>query len=406
MTTEVTPQPRHLAIAVAVLLGALGLVAWWSSPAPAQPSAGPAPAPTYSFVARADNPVDALAASSVAGQLGAPVYLTFPANLDEQAAQGLSATDPDVVVLAGGTAALSDTVKEQIEQLLPDATIVRKAGFGRTETARLVNELTVELGIYRPVLAGATVAGDVGIDGTLTVAGTDVAAALQALSARVDALEADLTAADDRIASLEATLAGVTRDGSTLTFSGMNVQVVNGNGSTGATNGLGNLIVGYNEDYSDTGCKPSPSNCQYHGDGTADPRSGSHNLIIGVDHTYSSYGGLVTGRNNTISGKFASVTGGERNAAPGNYASVSGGAGNTASGNWASVSGGVANTASGGVASVSGGLGNTASGHWASVSGGANNTASADYASVAGGRGGIVADAYDSRIGNSDFPDS
>ncbi len=33
------------------------------------------PLPTVAFVARADSPVDALAAAGVAGQLGAPVYL-------------------------------------------------------------------------------------------------------------------------------------------------------------------------------------------------------------------------------------------------------------------------------------------------------------------------------------------
>ncbi|NQT19224.1 MAG: hypothetical protein HQ592_05930, partial [Planctomycetes bacterium] len=63
--------------------------------------------------------------------------------------------------------------------------------------------------------------------------------------AHVDALEA-------RIASLEALLAGVSRAGSDITFSAVNVQIVNGTGSTdGAVNGVGNLIVGYNEERGD-----------------------------------------------------------------------------------------------------------------------------------------------------------
>jgi hypothetical protein len=61
----------------------------------------------------------------------------------------------------------------------------------------------------------------------------------------VDALEA-------RIAKLEELLAGVTRSGSNITFSGVNVQIVSGRGSTdGTVNGTGNLIVRYNEERGD-----------------------------------------------------------------------------------------------------------------------------------------------------------
>jgi hypothetical protein len=40
------------------------------------------------------------------------------------------------------------------------------------------------------------------------------------------------------------------------------------------------------------------------------------------------------------------------------------------------------------------------------VSGGSTNIASGSRASVAGGRGGTVAGDYDSRIGDTDFPDA
>lgn len=93
------------------------------------------------------------------------MYLTFPDALHDEAAEGLQASDPQVVVLAGGSAALSEAVEQQIRDLLPEATVRRFAGTNRTETAKLVNELTAELGVSRPVVAGATVAGDVGIDG-------------------------------------------------------------------------------------------------------------------------------------------------------------------------------------------------------------------------------------------------
>lgn len=425
MSIELQVGWRQFAVALAVTAGAAVLVGWWSSPARSQ-GTGPAEVDTFAFVARADNPVDALAASSAAGQLGAPVYLTFPDSLDEQAAEGLKDANPQVVVLAGGTAALSEAVEQQIAELLPDAQIRRFAGAGRTETAKLANELTGELGVDRPVLAGATVAGDVGIDGTLTVAGTDIASALQTLTARIDtlegridALEGDMTTADGRIDTLEgalatangridtleadlatangridtlegdlatangridaleSTFAGVSRTGDLLTFSGMNVQVTSGSGATGGTiNGLGNLIVGYNTDNESGSLK---------GDNSDDIRTGSHNLIVGDDHTYSSYGAIVAGYDNATTAPSTSVTGGVTNIAAGSFASVSGGFDNTASGYSASVTGGINNTASSYFTSVSGGFLNTASFHSASVSGGRENTASDFQASVSGG---------------------
>jgi hypothetical protein len=47
---------------------------------------------------------------------------------------------------------------------------------------------------------------------------------------------------------LEAILQGVARTGNDIEFSGVNVNIVNGTGTTdGTVNGPGNLIVGYNE---------------------------------------------------------------------------------------------------------------------------------------------------------------
>lgn len=51
---------------VAVAVTVVGLVVWWAALAASQPDS-PDPVATYAFVARADNPVDALATSSVAG---------------------------------------------------------------------------------------------------------------------------------------------------------------------------------------------------------------------------------------------------------------------------------------------------------------------------------------------------
>jgi hypothetical protein len=182
--------------------------------------------------------------------------------------------------------------------------------------------------------------------------------------AYVNALEA-------RIAALEAKLSGLTRSGNDFVITNANLYIQSGSGATdGALNGKGNLIVGYNELR-----------------GTGDLRTGSHNLIVGKQHNYSSYGGIVVGYNNTISGTYSSVSGGSGNTASGDKSSVSGGVLNTASSYVSSVSGGDSNTASGWISSISGGQYNTAGGYLgSSVSGGQYNTASGLYSSVSGGR--------------------
>ncbi len=127
---------------------------------------------------------------------------------------------------------------------------------------------------------------------------------------------------------------------------GVNLHLRNNSGITASQNGLGNLIIGYDE-------KP-----------TTTLRFGSHNLIIGPYHNFTSYGGLVAGYRNTVSGPCASVSAGCDNTASNYYGSVSGGTRNTASGEYSSVSGGLFNTASGLVASVSGGSSRSAGGQY------------------------------------------
>jgi formylglycine-generating enzyme required for sulfatase activity len=182
--------------------------------------------------------------------------------------------------------------------------------------------------------------------------------------------KSDVAALEARVAALETLLANVIRDGNDLTFSNMNVHIVNGSGYTETTGGTGNLIVGYNESR-----------------GGGDNRTGSHNIIVGREQDYTSFGGIVAGAHNTVSGAYASVTGGADNTAAANYSSVSAGISNQASGNYSGVSGGNSNQATDYYASVSGGANNRAMASSASVSGGGNNIASGMYASVAGGGG-------------------
>ncbi len=208
----------------------------------------------------------------------------------------------------------------------------------------------------------------------------DALASTQASLSDAEDLLAETSAA---LSDVQALLEGVSRTDSAIVISGANLQVVDGSGNTaGATNGLGNIIIGYNE-------------------GTAETqRTGSHNLIVGIGHAWTSFSGIVAGENNLISARAACVLGGKDNQATQLYSSVCGGSDNTASGQYASVGGGFSNTASGTNAAISGGCENSAtntysavsggqagvaSGFWSSVTGGFTNKATAEHSAVSGG---------------------
>ncbi|PIE70462.1 MAG: hypothetical protein CSA22_07855 [Deltaproteobacteria bacterium] len=137
----------------------------------------------------------------------------------------------------------------------------------------------------------------------------------------VESLEKRIALLEAELAKVTPLLKGMVRAGNTLILTNMNLQIVNGKGKTESTNGNGNLIIGYNE-----------SKDAKH--------SGSHNIVVGPDNTYTSYGGIVTGRNNAVSGKYAVAVGGENQSASGDYSGVFGGKNNKATGPHTSVSGG------------------------------------------------------------------
>ena len=203
---------------------------------------------------------------------------------------------------------------------------------------------------------------------------------IEALQAQVTELQAQVDGNSVGITTFEDLLDGMYRDDSsgydTLVFTGMNLQLVNGTGSTDGTSldaeGTGNLIIGYNHSR----------------DWAENIRTGSHNLVIGDlnNYTANSFGGMVVGLYNEIDGRYASVSGGKFNTASGEGSSVSGGYDNEASGHASSVSGGLYNDASYGYSSVSGGRDNTASGYISSISGGWRNTASGLNSFVSGGQ--------------------
>jgi hypothetical protein len=161
-----------------------------------------------------------------------------------------------------------------------------------------------------------------------------------------------LAALQARVAQLESLLTHFSRSGNTVTLTGANLQIVNGTGSTVNPNGLGNLIVGYNEERVPSEDFPVVQNT----------RTGSHNVIVGRGLNYASWGGIVVGLYNGLEADHASVIGGDHNTATATGAVVVGGSVNTASGINATVSGGHENSAGGIFSVVSGGYGRTVSG--------------------------------------------
>jgi hypothetical protein len=213
--------------------------------------------------------------------------------------------------------------------------------------------------------------------------------------------EKDKKGLEQRVAALEDLLKHFSREDNEVFLTGANLHIRNGLGRTecgelggepitDCPNGLGNLIVGYNElrrppVIEDESKAASSENLNV--------RTGSHNVVVGAEHNFSRFGGLVVGLRNEISGDFASVSGGVNNTASGFFAAasgessvVSGGEANTASGFLSVVSGGSSNAASGANSVVIGGNVNTASGEGAVVSGGSGNMANGVFfATVSGG---------------------
>jgi hypothetical protein len=108
--------------------------------------------PSAVFLARSDIPVDALGAGAQAAPLGAPVLVTPPHVLDRDTAAALADLSPRLVVVAGGPAAISQGVLDEVAALLPGAEIRRVAGPTRTATAAALARLPAELPYGRPVL--------------------------------------------------------------------------------------------------------------------------------------------------------------------------------------------------------------------------------------------------------------
>lgn len=135
------------------------------------------------------------------------------------------------------------------------------------------------------------------------------------------------TYADGKVAPVADKLVHFSRSGNEVYITGANLNIRNGTGVTYQTlNGLGNLIVGYNELRTGTGA--------------TNTRTGSHNVILGFNQNYSSAGAFVSGAVNSSTNFFASVIGGTGNTSGGHYSVVVGGYDNQATGDWSTVLGG------------------------------------------------------------------
>lgn len=163
----------------------------------------------------------------------------------------------------------------------------------------------------------------------LTVANTKLTEANAALQVTLNAAKADISTVSVKVAALDTKAADIIPGlgeylkidkttalqgvrGPHIMFKGVNVHVQSGSGATDNNaapfTGLGNLIIGYNEN------TPTPTLA----------RTGSHNLVGGGMNSFSSVGGIVFGYQNTISGPYANVVGGSVNVAQGPNSTVYG----------------------------------------------------------------------------------
>ena len=156
----------------------------------------------------------------------------------------------------------------------------------------------------------------------------------------------------------------------TVRLTGANLQIVNGLDDTETVNGVGNLLIGYQEIM-----------------GFPCDRSGSHNIIGGDNNSYTSFGGLAVGDNSFLLSQYSSILGGVDNAVTSPTSVVVGGASNEAGGLSSVVVGGQGNDVSpisnGGV--VVGGVANVSASHFGTILGGNSNATRGSEDVIVGG---------------------
>lgn len=92
------------------------------------------------FVATGAGFADALSAAAPAGMLEAPILLTAKGELSDPARRFITERDVGEVVIVGGTAAVSNTVRDELRALDTSMTVRRISGEDRYQTAKDLNE--------------------------------------------------------------------------------------------------------------------------------------------------------------------------------------------------------------------------------------------------------------------------
>lgn len=92
------------------------------------------------YIANGRNYPDALSAAPAAAHFRGVLLLADQDSLPPETAGELLRLKPDLIVIAGGTAAVSDSVKAQIEALYPGTQVRRDSGADRYATSRVISE--------------------------------------------------------------------------------------------------------------------------------------------------------------------------------------------------------------------------------------------------------------------------
>jgi hypothetical protein len=217
------------------------------------------------------------------------------------------------------------------------------------------------------------------------------AEAAAALESQINQLQSIVSAQQATIDSLTAQLAAIETNslldlgpyvrvdqselngvaGPHVIFDGVNVHVVSGSGETNGTpNGLGNLIVGYNE----------APDVLLEGD-----RGGSHNLIMGREHKFLSNDSILHGWGSEARAHAVAIFAGDGTVSSSSYSAAIGGRNNIIDAGHGVTIGGFENRVSASYGVAVGGQNNVVTGMQATVTGGDSNTASGNYSSVSGG---------------------
>lgn len=204
---------------------------------------------------------------------------------------------------------------------------------------------------------------------------------LMAMMTTIEALEAQVAALEAVAMPELSNHLTWDEDMGTFELSGANLQISNGLEDNSA-NGLGNLIIGHNEE------NPNDSI----------GRGGSHMLVVGDYHAYSGVNGIVSGYNARITGNHSAIIAGSNNQVDASHAVVVGGNLNQVNtgGQHSAVFGGRENLIVSSFATTAGGQGNVAGtdstdARFSLIAGGRFNELQSGYCgTIAGGYGNLL----------------